>query len=118
MVEVAMAGSVEKITVLVLDAPSTSPYLRVGGRISVLFKETEVILVKGAIPNLSVRSRLPAITEHVRRGVLLSEIVLDYCGYPIHALITTKSLDGMGILDGDPLTILVKSTEISLEEPL
>ncbi len=115
LVEVAIPSH-EVVTALVLDIPATSPYLRAGGKVSVIFKETEVFLAKGTLPMLSVRSRFSAIVQNVQRGILLSEITLDYWGHPIRALITSKSRDAMEIQAGDRVFALVKSTEISLEE--
>jgi len=78
---------------LVLDAPDTSPWLKEGVPIRVLFKETEVMIALPPDPSslpgspspagatfplrISVRNQLPCHITAITRGAILCELTLS-----------------------------------------
>lgn len=114
LVDVEVAG--DSFTATLLETPEDSPYLKVGNRVAVLFKETEVSLAKNLSGMISLRNRLRARVVEVRSGVILSEVVMEYHGHPISSIITTRSIKRMDIKPGDELEAMVKANEMSLLE--
>lgn len=114
LVDVDVSG--DTFTATLLETPDDARYLRVGNSVEVLFKETEVSLAKGLSGLISLRNRMLATVKQVRSGVILGEVVLDYRGYSICSIITTRSIRRMDIKQGDEVEALVKANEVSLME--
>lgn len=113
LVEVDVGG--DDLACLVLDTPETAPYLAPGSAVSVLFKETEVVLARGEPGVISLRNRFACTVEDREAGRLVTHFRLRYRGRLLHALITTRSAETLDLRDGDPVVALIKSTEVSLE---
>ena len=54
-------------TSIVLDTPACSPYLVEGHPVSLLFKETEVIIAKPPL-TISVRNRIECMIKKIKAG--------------------------------------------------
>jgi molybdate transport system regulatory protein len=80
----------------------------------VLFKESEVILAAGDPGAISLRNRLRCRILGREAGALLTHFRLGYQDQTLHALITTGSAEMLGLRDGDEVTTMVKTTEVSL----
>ena len=114
LVDVEVMGDI--FTATLLETPDDAPYLQVGNRVDVLFKETEVSLAKGLTGLISLRNRFLTTVKLVRNGVILSEVVLDYRGQQISSVITTGSIKRLDIKVGDEVEALVKANEVTLME--
>jgi molybdate transport system regulatory protein len=114
LVDVDVSG--DHFTATLLETPEDAPYLRVGNKVDVLFKETEVSLAKGLAGLISLRNRVLTTVKLVRSGVILSEVVLDYRGQTISSIITSGSIRRLDIKPGDEVEALVKANEVTLME--
>ncbi len=114
LVDVAVGA--DSFTAILLETPASAPYLAAGREVRVLFKDTEVSLAKNLSGLLSLRNRLQARVKHIRRGAILSEVVLDYQGQGVTSIVTTRSVDRLGLRDGDEVEALIKANEVSLME--
>ncbi len=114
LVDVDVSG--DSFTATLLETPEDAPYLKVGNAVDVLFKETEVSLAKGLTGLISLRNRINTTVKLVRSGVILSEVVLDYRGYTISSIITTRSIQRLDIKSGDEVEAMVKANEVTLME--
>ena len=114
LVDVAVGS--DTFTGMLLETPLDAPYLAVGNAVTVLFKETEVSLAKNLSGLLSLRNRIPVKVERLRRGVILSEVVLDYQGQPLTSIITTRAVVRLELHEGDEVEALIKANEVSLME--
>lgn len=114
LVEVRIDGSGDVLVSVVLDTTESAPHLHVGNSVSVLFKETEVILAAGDPGPISLRNRLKCRVLGRDAGALLTHFRLDYHGMVLHSLITTGSAEFLALRDGDGVMALVKTTEVSL----
>lgn len=103
-------------TAMLVETPETAPYLCPGGRVWVLFKETEVSLGKGLSGRLSLRNRMPAVVRGIRTGALLAEVELDYQGYRLTSIITRRAVERLELAVGDRVEALVKANEVMLGE--
>jgi molybdate transport system regulatory protein len=114
LVDVAVGADTFSATLL--ESPQASPYLAVGNTVMVLFKETEVSLAKDLSGRISLRNRLRATVREIRRGEILSEVLLDYHGQTIASIITTRAVQRLELADGDKVEALIKANEVSLME--
>jgi molybdopterin-binding protein len=114
LVGIDVAGT--RLTSLVLESAASAAYLAPGNPITVLFKESEVSLVMGPIPRISIRNRLPCQVVSVSEGGILAHVVLDFAGSPLHALISTRAARELELSPGASVYALVTATEVGLAE--
>ena len=112
MVDVDVHGDV--FSSIILETPSTAPYLKLGTSITLLFKETEVSIAKNLSGLISLRNRVKAIIKKKEESEILTKIILDYKGHEIISFISTRSAQRLSLKDGDEVEWLVKTNEVSL----
>jgi molybdate transport system regulatory protein len=105
-----------RLTAIMIGTPGNAPYLRVGHPVTALFKEMEVSIAKGLSGGLSLRNRLAATVTSIKRGVLLSEVTMDWNGGPLTSVITTRAVDRLALAAGDAVEALIKANEVMIEE--
>jgi len=101
-------------TSIVLDTPETASYLDIGQPVQIIFKETEVIISKDLNPNISIQNRLQCTIESIKKGVLLSQINLNFGGTIVESIITTNACEQLQLEKNDTVLALVKTNEVSL----
>jgi molybdate transport system regulatory protein len=106
----------DTFTSILLETPESTPYLKPGHPVVLMFKATEVSLGKNLSGMLSLRNRIPAAVLNIRRGEILSEVELDYDRQVFYSIVTTRAVDRMELVVGDAVEALVKSNEMSLKE--
>lgn len=114
LVDVAVGGDV--YTATLLETPESADYLKVGNRVTLLFKETEVSLAKNLSGLISLRNRFPATVRSIQRGDILSAVMLNYADKTLISVITTRGMDRLQLVVGDAVEALVKANEIALME--
>lgn len=112
LVDVAVGGDV--FTATLLETPESAEYLKVGNKVTLLFKETEVSLAKNLSGLISLRNRLPVTVCSIERGDILCAVGLDYAGKRLVSVITTRGVDRLQLAVGDAAEALVKANEIAL----
>lgn len=113
MVNIILDGDMP-LEVMVIDTPETTDYLQTGRAIDVLFKETELILSRESVPNISVHNRIPCTVSRLEEGKMLTRIYLSSEAGSMTALLPSTALSTMHITEGTALTALVKFNEIML----
>jgi len=112
IVEVDVSGDVFSATVL--ETPVSATYLKVGKKIEIIFKETEVAIGRDLTGLISIRNRFKSRIQNIVEHSILSTIVLDYRSGPITSIISTKSTHRLNLRIGDEVEWLVKTNEVSL----
>lgn len=109
---------VENITIsaIVIDTPKTASYLKIGKNINVVFKETEVIIVKGATSGISMRNKFEGIIKSIASKELLSKIILETSAGKITSIITTNAVKQLDLKEGETVSAMVKTNEIMISE--
>ncbi|SFC90849.1 molybdenum-pterin binding domain-containing protein [Zunongwangia mangrovi] len=102
--------------VFLVETPQTASYLKPGQKIKLLFKETEVIISKHLMPEISIRNQLKAEIIEIKPGKILSEIVLKSAVGKIKSLLSSTVLQQMNFSESQEVLILVKANEIMLSE--
>ncbi|HEY6899936.1 MAG TPA: TOBE domain-containing protein [Puia sp.] len=101
---------------IILDTQDTSPWLKEGSPVRLLFKETEVMI---ALPSpglqISVRNQIPCRITAINRGVLLCELTLSTpADEKIRSIITRAACEALNLKENDPIIALIKTNEVSL----
>lgn len=63
---------------------------------------------------LSARNQLDATITEIKKGPINSEVVLDVGGQTMVSVITTTSLDNLGLNVGDKVKTLVKASNVMI----
>ncbi len=93
--------------------------LRVGSKVVLGAKASNIALAKGAVEMLSISNCLDTVVESVEKGVLLCSVKLRFGDARLISVITRDSCKRIDIQPGDRLTALIKASELSvLEERL
>lgn len=99
---------------IVLETPESTPYLKIGGKIDVIFKETEVMLSVNRTGEISTRTRIAAVVKDIEHGKLLSRVRLQASIGEFTSLITTQSVQRLRLEQGSLVEALIKTNEILL----
>lgn len=112
MVEVALTNTT--IWCMIIDTPTTNSLLKLGQLLWVVFKESDVAITKKLESGLSIPNRLKAKIKAIKKGKLLSRIVLDYAGHSISAIVPNRSVDQLDLKLETDIYVLVRINEILL----
>jgi molybdopterin-binding protein len=104
------------MTTIVIDTPESSPYLKHGEPVSVIFKETEVIIGKGNNHHISLQNKIMGTIESIESGDLLSKVILTTEVGKIVSVITTNAVSQLQLEIGAEVTAMVKTNEVMLSE--
>lgn len=61
---------------------------------------------------ISARNQLKGTVRSVSLGEVMAEVVIDVGGQEVVAAITRHSVENLGIKEGDPVTAVIKATEV------
>ena len=64
----------------------------------------------------SIRNRIPGTIREMTSDKVLTEVVLETGIGPVAAVITTRSVNELGLKVGDSVVALVKATNVSVEK--
>ena len=115
MVDIDVQGDV--FSSIVLETPASASYLKQGNSVQMLFKETEVSIAKNLTGLISLRNRFQATVIGIEKSDILAKISLNFKGKNIVSIITVRSVQKLGLIDGDAVEWLVKTNEVSLCSP-
>ncbi len=105
------------ISAVVVDGGHNEFPVPIGGKIAVLFKESETALAYLLPPGvLSIRNRLPCTIVTVNDDGLLASVCMDFHGSKIESLITSESASELCLRPGKSVFALIKSTEVMIEK--
>ena len=129
-----LKGTIEKLTIsgsltligikvdaidmsaIVIDTPKTAPYLKIGNTITVVFKETEVIIGQGNTDEISLRNKFKGTIEILESKELLSKLTINTNVGKISSIITTNAVKQLKLELGTTVTAMVKTNEILISE--
>ena len=104
------------LTAIVIDTPTTAPYLKKGSIVNVIFKETEVIIGKSTNHQISLRNKLLGQIETIDSGELLSKITINTAAGKVASIITTNAVKQLQLQIGEEVTAMIKTNEMMLAE--
>ncbi len=101
---------------IVIETPASAAYLRLGGSIKVLFKETEVIIGTENVVGISLQNRIPSTIQTIEQGALISKLTLKSELGNIASIISTNAVQTLALEVGTSVLAMIKLNEIMLTE--
>ena len=92
--------------------------LVVGTDVRLQVKATSVALAKDLSGELSYSNQIECQIESIEEGKLLSSVMLKAKELRLESIITTASLQRLSLSQGDSVTALIKSSDLSIAEVL
>ena len=88
-----------------------------GSAVHVLIKSTEVAVATGPVGAMSIRNRIPGTVAAVDHGAVMTMVKIAFNGGDmLTAAITRDGAEDLELAEGNAVTALVKSTEVSLAQ--
>jgi molybdopterin-binding protein len=63
---------------------------------------------------LSARNQLPGVVASINLGGEMDEVLVKVGDHEIVSVITRRSVEDLGLAEGDEVTVVIKSTEVTL----
>lgn len=112
IVQISIDIKGEIFTSLIL---SSNEVYKIGQKINILFKETEVMI--GSVSSkISARNAFICKITEIKNGEILSSISFDFYGDKIVSIITKNALLDLNCKENEEFMWFVKSNEISIQK--
>ncbi len=92
-----------------------NPVFKIGSRVHVLFKESEVALAKELSGEMSFSNRFTATIVAINPGGILADVSLQCRAGELASIITMKSAKRLELTEKKEVTVLIKASQLSLE---
>jgi molybdopterin-binding protein len=63
---------------------------------------------------LSARNQLQGTVTGIQPGGVMAEVTVDVNGRELVSVVTRKSVESLGLTEGDAVVVVIKSTEVML----
>ncbi len=103
-------------TAIIIETPKTASYLKIGNTITILFKETEVVITTGPPEHISLQNQILGTVKKLEKGTLLSKLIIDTEIGEIVSIITSNAVQKLSIEKGSEITAMIKTNEILLSQ--
>lgn len=104
------------IQAIVIDDVKSAPHLVSDQNITVLFKETEVIISTDLSPILSIQNRIKGHISAIEKGQLLSRLLIETSIGTIVSVISSQSIIELQLKTKTEVTAMVKINEVILSK--
>jgi len=104
------------LSAIILTSISSRSHLEVGNPISVIFKESEVIMGVGNVSGISLQNKIPGTIISIQSNELMSKITLDTAIGKIKSIITSNAVKQLGLQEGLEAIAMIKTNEMMLSE--
>ncbi|WP_297455524.1 TOBE domain-containing protein [Persephonella sp.] len=102
---------------LVVETPETAKYLKIGEKIYLLVKETEIALAKDMQScQTSFLNQINCTVEKIISGKVLSKIVLNCETCQLKSILPSKAIKQMSLKENENVVALIKANEITIME--
>jgi molybdopterin-binding protein len=112
-VTAVLSGGLQ-IQAVVIETPETAAYLKPGSDVSVIFKETEVLLCLPGNTGISEPNQIPAQVAVIQAGTLLTWVGLQTAIGDLGAVIPSDAVRLLQLAPGNEVIACVKTTEVML----
>lgn len=101
---------------IVIETPDTATYLKIGEPITILFKETEVIIGKGSEHHISIQNKVMGTIIKIEKGELLCKLIINTKIGEIIAILTLDASNHLQLEVNEKIIVMIKTTEIMLSQ--
>jgi molybdopterin-binding protein len=105
----------QSLCMMSLDLES---HVKVGTKVSLAIKPSEVAIAKDFVGELSYSNRLKATILKIEEGTLLTVLSLSCVNTRIEAILIRSAYHAMGLKEGDEVWALIKASELSIRRVL
>lgn len=106
----------DQFSSLIIDSEATGAYIAPGNQVNMLFKETEISLKCFRDKQVKRQNKVTADVLTIKNGQILSEVKLDYKGFPVTAIVLTRLLNELGLEVGKKAVMILRTQEILLSK--
>ena len=92
--------------------------IQIGKKVKLSVKPTNISIAKNFTGEISLSNQLVAVIENIENGELLSSISLKTDDFLVESIITADSSKRMNLEIGNQVIILIKASDISIDEVL
>ncbi len=110
-----MVGAIPIKTILI-ETPNTSSYLQKGNNVTVIFKETEVVIGNEGAHHISMQNKLKGTVVQIKVGQLLSKVTVETAIGKINSIITSNAVKQLHLNIGAKVVVMIKTNEIMIGE--
>ena len=104
-----------ELTSVITHTSAESMNLVNGDEVIAFFKASHVMISTGYLYGISARNQLEGIISEVIKGVVNTEVILTLQGgEQIVSIITNDSAEGLGLIPGQKVIAIIKSTDIMI----
>ncbi len=114
LLDIDVAG--ENFKAILIENPDKVEFLREGKEVSVMFKETEVVIGKKVEHAISLRNRLLCTIKSITKGPLLSKLRLEHMAGEIGSIITSNAVESLQLVEGEEIWAMIKTNEVTISE--
>jgi molybdopterin-binding protein len=95
-----------------------SSNIQIGKKVRLSVKPSNISIAKNFTGEISLSNQLVAIIQNIENGKLLSSVSLKISDFLLESIITVDSSKRMNLQIGDEVKILIKASNLSIEEVL
>jgi molybdopterin-binding protein len=92
--------------------------VQVGKKVQLSVKPTNIAIAKNLSGEISLSNQIVAKIQSIENGVLLSSIILEAKDTSFESIITADSSKRMNLQKNDEVIILIKASDLSIQEVL
>lgn len=111
---VEVTAEEHKFKTIVIDTPETVDYLKLGNKVKLLFKETEVAIGIGDLSNISLQNRITGTIIKLEIGDLQAKVTLETEIGILKSIITADAAQQLYLKEGMAAMALIKTNEVML----
>jgi molybdopterin-binding protein len=105
-------------TTLKMMSLDLSSNIQIGKKVRLSVKPSNISIAKNFTGEISLSNQLVAIIQNIENGKLLSSVSLKISDFLLESIITVDSSKRMNLQIGDEVKILIKASNLSIEEVL
>lgn len=99
---------------ILIGNPAELPDLAIGRSVKLMFKETEVILARNHISEISLVNQFLAIVTNIQVGEIMSRIILKHPDGEVAAVISSIALQKLNLSIDEKIYVMIETNEIML----
>ena len=90
--------------------------VKIGKKVELSVKPTNISIAKNLIGEISLSNQIVATIQSLENGQLLTSVILKINDTLLESIITVDSSKRMNLQIGEVVTILIKASNLSIEE--
>lgn len=102
------------LKVIILETNIDNPIFKIDDFVILIFKETELILSTETTISTSIDNQLKCMVTAIKKGVILTQISLQFGSIKLQSIITTSSFKNLSLHINEPVLALIQANQISL----